>query len=60
MNNPDHFAKLSYGRLIVTFKCRVAPDLRRHQKTREKSLAFVEELWEYTPGEVKDVSKIQT
>ena len=55
MNNPDHFVKLSYGRLIVTFKCRVAPDLRRHQNTKEKSLAFVEELWEYTPGEVKDV-----
>ena len=55
MNNPDHFDNLSYGRLILTFKCHVAPDLHRHQNTREKSLAFVEELWEYTPGEVKDV-----
>ena len=45
MNRPDHFDKLSYGRLILTFKCRVATDPKNNkQQTREKSLAFIEEL----------------
>lgn len=60
MNRPDHFDKLSYGRLILTFKCRVATDPKnKKQQTREKSLAFIEELWEYTPDHTKDIYRTQ-
>ena len=44
-----HFDNVSYGRLILVFKCRLASRLSHPQQTVERDLAFIEELWPYTP-----------
>jgi len=45
-----HFDNVSYGRLILVFKCRLASNLSHPQLTVERDLAFIEELWPYTPA----------
>ena len=49
-NQPKYFERLSYGRVILLFKARVAPCIKYNAgRSEEKSLAFIEELWNYSP-----------
>ena len=49
-NKQSHFDRVSYGRLILLFKSRIAPDITTFPVvSQEADLAFVEELWRYTP-----------
>ena len=49
-NKKKYFDRLSYGRLILLFKARVASNIIHHpDRTVEKNLAFIEELWNYSP-----------
>ena len=58
MNKKKDLDKVSYGRLILAFKARIAPSLTCKQTTDERDLTFIEELWEYTP-EHNDVDLIR-
>ena len=46
-----------YGpQVILLFKCKVSVHQRRPEQTREKTVAFVEELWPFaTPERKKDL-----
>ena len=59
MNNQSHFAEVSYGRLILLFKSRIADHVSRPSASDCRCLAFVEELWEYTPAQ-SDIDPIRT
>ena len=59
MDNKSHFAKVSYGRLILLFESRIAEHVSRPAASDCRCLAFVEELWEYTPSE-SDIDPIRT
>ena len=59
MDNKSHFAKVRYGRLILLFESRIAEHVSRPAASDSRCLAFVEELWEYTPSE-SDIDPIRT
>ena len=49
-NKQRDFDRISYGRLILVFKSRIATNITVPLiVSEERSLAFVEELWKYTP-----------
>jgi hypothetical protein len=49
-NQQRYIDRVSYGRLVLVFKARIAPDIITVPiVSEEKSLAFVEELWRYSP-----------
>ena len=59
-NQKRYFDRLSYGRLILLFKARIAPSIKHHsEQCEEKCLAFIEELWTYSPGS-NEVDLIQS
>ena len=43
LNRPEHVAKVGYGRLILLFKCDIAPN--SHTSPEMHEVAFIEELW---------------
>jgi len=44
---PAHADKLGYGKVILLFRCRIQPTKNSAATTHD--LAFIEELWPYTP-----------
>ena len=49
-NQQRYIDRVRYGRLVLVFKARIAPDIITVPiVSEEKSLAFVEELWRYSP-----------
>jgi hypothetical protein len=53
LNRPEHVAKVGYGRVILLFKCAIAPN--SHTSAEMHELAFIEELWRYTPSSPDDL-----
>ena len=47
LSRPEHLAKVGYGRLILLFKCAISPNNLTSPAMHD--LAFIEELWQYTP-----------